>query len=377
MFQRLAVSLACVASVGLTACDPSGLMGDADGGGDVVGEDALAVDLGADAGGADDGGGDAGGGAASYSIVVLPDTQYYSSSWPDIFTAQTRWLVENRQAQQIAFVLHTGDLVDADAPTQWEVAARSLHMLDGEIPYAVTAGNHDYFNFADRMGSINTYFQPSQFAAFPWFGDTFEPGHLENSFSVFGAGGGKWLVVALEFGPRDEVLAWADRVLKVFRDTPAIVITHAYLYRDGTRYDAVGSPGQQFNPHSYVMIGQPGTTVNDGEEMWRKLIEPNNNVKLVFSGHDVSGNALPPGTAARLTSSRQDGTVVHQILTNYQTCTAPPCDSFAGGMVRGGNGFLRVLHVSPRDGTIAVTTYSPYLDEYLRDPGNQFTLPLN
>ncbi|HXI56096.1 MAG TPA: hypothetical protein VNO55_08555, partial [Polyangia bacterium] len=212
---------------------------------------------------------------------------------------------------------------------------------------------------------------------FPWFGGTFEAGHMENSFSVFGAGGGKWLVVALEFGPRDEVLAWADTVLKIFRDTPAIIITHAYLYRDGTRYDAVGSPGQQFNPHAYVMMGQPGSTVNDGEEMWRKLIAPNRNVKLVFSGHDVSGNALPPGTAARLTSSRQDGTVVHQILTNYQTCTAPPCESFAGGTVRGGNGFLRVLHFSPRDGTISVTTYSPYLDEYLRDPSNQFTLPLN
>ncbi|MEA2699655.1 MAG: hypothetical protein QOI66_3926, partial [Myxococcales bacterium] len=273
MFQRLALSLACVASLALQGCDPSGVMGGADAGDDAGAEDAVVADAGGDAAEGDGGAIDAGGAASSYSIVVLPDTQYYSSSWPDIFTAQTRWLVENRQAQQIAFVLHTGDLVDADAPEQWQVAAASLHMLDGELPYAITAGNHDYHNLADRMGLFNTYFQVSQFAAFPWFGGTFETGHLENSFSVFGAGGGKWLVVALEFGPRDEVLAWADSVLKVFKDTPAIVITHAYLYRDGTRYDAVGSPGQQFNPHAYVIMGQPGTTVNDGEEMWRKLIE--------------------------------------------------------------------------------------------------------
>jgi len=127
--------------------------------------------------------------AAEFSFVVLPDTQYYSSSWPDIFAAQTRWIVEKREARQIAFVLHTGDVVDSDLPAQWDPASQALHLLDGEIPYAMTAGNHDYFNLADRMGLINTYFPPSHFTQYPWFGGTFEPGHLENSFSLFAAGG--------------------------------------------------------------------------------------------------------------------------------------------------------------------------------------------
>jgi hypothetical protein len=228
------------------------------------------------------------------------------------------------------------------------------------------------------MGLINTYFPPSHFEQFPWFGGTFEPGHIENSFSLFAMGSGRWIVIALEFGPRNEVLAWADAVLKIFRDTPAIVITHAYLYRDGTRYDSVGSPNQQGNPHGYIMMGQPGSSVNDGEEMWRKLIEPNHNVKIVLSGHDVSGHGLPPGTASRLASTRSDGTVVHQILANYQTCVAAPCATFGGGQtVRGGNGFLRILRLSPSDQTISITTYSPYVDEYLRDDGNEFLLPMN
>src|SRR5437868_14269102 len=58
--------------------------------------------------------GDAGAGAlpsAAYTIAVLPDTPYYSSSGPDIFLAQTRWLVQTRAGQQIAVVLHTVDLV--------------------------------------------------------------------------------------------------------------------------------------------------------------------------------------------------------------------------------------------------------------------------
>jgi hypothetical protein len=329
-------------------------------------------------------------GDPSYAFVVLPDTQYYSSSWPEIFQSQTQWIVDHRAAEKIAFVLHTGDIVDTDIAVQWGPASAGLHTLDGQVPYALTAGNHDYNGgLADRMGLVNTYFPPSHFAQYPWFGGTFEPGHVENNFNLFPAGpggSGRWLVLALEFGPRNEVLAWANDVLKAFRTTPAIIITHAYLYRDGTRYDFVGSgDSQDYNPHRYVMMGQASSSVNDGQEIWDKLIAGNRNVKLVFSGHDVGLDDLPPGTTARLSSTRADGSVVHQILANYQTCLGPPCEfpdsGVSNNVVRGGNGYLRVVRVTPgvgtAAGTIAVSTYSPYVDRSLSDDGNQFTLPLN
>jgi len=166
-------------------------------------------------------------------------------------------------------------------------------------------------------------------------------------------------------------------VLKLFADRSAIVITHAYLYHDGSRYDQNG-PGQYFNPHTYVMMGQARTSVNDGQQMWQKLILPNHNVKLVFSGHDVRFGDLPPGTTGRLSSTRPDGTVVHQILANYQTCTAAPCErSYQGSLVDGGNGYLRIVRFSPAAQTISVSTYSPHLDKILDDPSNRFTLPMN
>jgi hypothetical protein len=316
-----------------------------------------------------DAGGDGGIPGPSYTIAVLPDTQYYASSWPEIFASQTRFLLENRGSRQLAFALHTGDIVDQDTPEQWNVASDALHVLDGQLPYVITAGNHDYATLADRMGMGNLYFPPSQFAAYPWFQGTFEAGHIENSFSVFAVPDGKWLVIALEFGPRDEVLAWANDILRLYRDTRAIIITHAYLYRDGTLYDHVNAPGQQYNPHAYTMMGQAGTTINDGAEMWTKLVAPNSNVQFVFSGHDVNGELIPPGTAARLTSVRDDGTWVHQLVANYQTCTAAPCSA-----THGGNGFLRLLHVTA--GAVSVETYSPYLDKTLTDPDNRFDLPL-
>jgi len=249
--------------------------------------------------------------ATAYTIAVLPDTQYYSSSWPEIFMAQTRWLVEKRAEQQIAFVLHTGDLVDEDLPAQWSVASQAMHALDGQVPYAITAGNHDYAatGLADRTGMASAYFPPLQMAANPWFQGTFEPEHIENSFSLFDVPDGRWLVLALEFGPRDEVLAWANQILAAFHDTRAIVITHAYLYRDGTRYDHVGAPQQRFNPHEYVMMDQPGTTINDGAEMWTKLIAPNSNVKLTSWKRAQPGVTETPAAALTKVRARKGDTI--------------------------------------------------------------------
>jgi hypothetical protein len=43
---------------------------------------------------------------------VLPDTQYYSQKYPEIFTQQTQWIVDNAKTQNIVFVSQEGDLVD-------------------------------------------------------------------------------------------------------------------------------------------------------------------------------------------------------------------------------------------------------------------------
>ena len=53
-------------------------------------------------------------------------------------------------------------------------------MLDGIVPYVIAAGNHDYKDLVmERMGMVNLYFPPSGFEAYSWFGDTFEPGHID------------------------------------------------------------------------------------------------------------------------------------------------------------------------------------------------------
>jgi hypothetical protein len=294
----------------------------------------------------------------TFTVVVIPDTQYYASKYPEILAAQTRWIVERCGDVGIALVVHEGDIVDKDEPAQWERASRGLHVLDGVVPYVLSVGNHDYHRAADvisRNTMLDKYFPPTGLARSSWLSGTFEPGHLENSFAVIDTPGGAWLVLSLEFGPRDSVLLWADGIAKRFAGIPAIVLTHAYLHSDDTRYDHSTRPDQRWNPHRYLSDATPGS-VNDGEEIWRKLVSRNDNILFVLCGHD-----LGDGTG-RLTSVRADGTKVHQVLANYQM------DAL------GGEGYLRLMRFSPVDRRVTIRTYSPYLTRFKTDPDNQFAL---
>jgi len=313
-----------------------------------------------DAGPAADAGSDSGATPLPYSIVVLPDTQYYSSDHPEFFTAQTAWIVSEHAAGNVAFVLHEGDIVDDDTATQWARASTSLHMLDGVVPYVLSAGNHDYCCGGwptDRtMTMINGYFPVSGFASRASFQGTFEADRIENSAHLLDVpgGAGQWLVLSLEFGPRNAVLAWASDIARQYADTPAIVLTHAYLYDDNTRYDRVARPRQQWNPHSYP-LGANGGDANDGEDMWQKLVLGNSNIKFVLSGHVLNSGV------GRLSSTRPDGTVVHQILANYQNYD------------RGGDAYLRILRFFPAQRTVHVQTFSPSFGS-MTDDRNDFTL---
>jgi hypothetical protein len=296
---------------------------------------------------------------AGFTIVSLPDTQYYAASHPEILGAQTDWIVREHARRGLALVVHEGDIVDSDDTSQWRRASASLHKLDGVVPYVLTSGNHDYARSGDhitRETRLDDFFPARADSLGASCAEpTFEPGRIENSCRILETPGGSWLVLSLEFGPRDAVLAWADGLAKRYAALPAIVVTHAYLASDDTRYDHATRRDQLWNPHRYVRAAAPGQ-VNDGEEIWRKLIARNDNIRFVLCGHDL-GDGI-----GRLTSIRPDGTKVHQLLANYQM----------GPL--GGAGYLRLMQFSPAERRVRVRTYSPYLDRFKTDPDNDFTL---
>lgn len=300
----------------------------------------------------------------SFTIAVLPDTQNYSEKYPETYSAQTKWIVENQKARNIACVLHLGDITNHNTTNEWENAVQAMKLLDGKVPYFLVLGNHDYSargGCSDRTTLANNYFPVSQFQSQPTFGGTYdhEPGRIENSFHLFDVQGRKFIVLALEFGPRKDVVRWANEVIGKHQDREAILITHAYMYYDDTRYDwAKLGTGQTWNPHNYPLAKQ-GDDVSDGEELWANLVSRHKNFILTLNGH-VLNDGL-----GRLTSATPDGREVHQMLVNFQM------------RPNGGDGWLRLLEFRADKQTVQVVDFSPTRKQHNQSPQNQFELKLS
>lgn len=288
----------------------------------------------------------------SWTIVLLPDTQRYSKDFPQTFLSQTSWIAAHRDERQIAFVLHEGDITNGGTPGEWENARAALSLLDGKVPYVLAPGNHDYSGVLTGRTLMSEYFPVDGFRCLPSFGGTFERNRIENSYHLLSAGGRDWVVIALETFPRDSTLRWADKVLQKYPNRSGILVTHAYLYNDNTRYDYKTRTDQKWSPHGSGY--KPGR--NDGEQIWQKLVEPNANMAFVFCGH-VLGDG-----AGRLTSVGRHGNTVHQILLN--------CQSYPDG----GSGYLGLVEFLPGGKKLQFRTYSTTTGRYLTDEDHQFTL---
>ncbi len=294
--------------------------------------------------------------ADSWTLAALPDTQVYSLRYPGIFDAQTSWIAREAEPLNIRYVAHLGDIVNNNSHEEWGRARSSMALLDDLVPYAIVPGNHDYGPSGDastRDTLLNQYFDFAEASGRPGFGGAYLPGQLDNTYHLFSAGGEDWILLALEWGPRDEVIGWANEVMDAHADRLGILVTHAYLNNDDRRYDhTLKGSSQPFNPHEYSTPGG----VNDGQELWQKLVRHHDFV-LTFNGH-----VLGDGTGYLL-SETDTGARCHQLLANYQMRDL------------GGEGYLRLLEFRT-DGQVIVRSYSPLYDRFLGEPDQYFDFTL-
>ncbi|MBI5818720.1 MAG: metallophosphoesterase [Verrucomicrobia bacterium] len=263
----------------------------------------------------------------SFSIVVIPDSQKYlgrgtksqAKSTNEVTNAallqHTRWILDNLDKQRIVFVSHVGDIVDRNVPEQWAVARRCMDQLHGRVPYGIAPGNHDH-----GRATQTTLFQQSfgtvRFAGMPWYGGAFaEPrdpaasGNNANSFQLFSAGGMEFVILHLQCNAPDDVLQWADGVLRQHAGRRAIVTTHMGL-----------GPLEQPKQKDEFTTGPKGLMKwkkchgergNTPEQMWQKCFRKHANLRLIFCGDQSRTQAM------RLTLQNDHGKPVHWLLSDY------------------------------------------------------------
>ncbi|HEX6333448.1 MAG TPA: metallophosphoesterase [Flavisolibacter sp.] len=293
-------------------------------------------------------------------FVLLPDTQYYAEKYPAVLDSQVTWVLRN--AQSIDMVLQQGDLTQNNSDPEWKVVQQSFRRLDKKVPYVLAVGNHDMGSAPGKFADIrnttlfNNYFPLQHMSVLPAYGGVFETGKLDNAYYLLDRGGAKWMFLSLEFGPRDTVLQWAGDAIAAHRDRIVVINTHSYMYSDSTRQ----GPGDKWRPQAYGVGKDTATaSVNDGEQIWEKLVKRHSNIRFVFSGHVLNSGV---GT---LISINDAGFPVYQMLANYQSETGNP---------NGGNGWLRIVDMDLKRKTISVQTYSPFIRQEMKHPAHTFMM---
>ena len=171
------------------------------------------------------------------TVIILPDTQYYSQWDPDTFRAQTSWIADH-DPNLIKMVIHVGDIVDnADSDTQWARATSAMNLLrpsgEPEFRYTVVPGNHDNPENGDRRSTVefNKRFGVENFENRDWWHSL--DGKGDNTFATFSVAGREYVVVNLEFAPRKQALCLANDEIQRHPTARVIITTHCYQGKSG------------------------------------------------------------------------------------------------------------------------------------------------
>ncbi len=297
--------------------------------------------------------------AGSFSFAVIPDTQVETlkSSDPRM-NNRAQWLVNNKSALGLEYVMHIGDVVNWGAlvPAQFDVATKSYEILNkGGLPYSLAIGNHDtlavghngvagsrayggsaYVNnpeckekLGDKCRTPLLVRDTTAFnKAFPVssmknVGGVFESGKVDNMWTTFQGDGADWLVLTLEFHPRKEAVAWAKNVVESHPNHNVLVQTHSYLNGGGG-----------------IVQDNSGYGSTTGQYLFDNLIKLYPNIKMVFSGH--------VGNAARRVDTGVNGNKILSFLNSFHSGSTNP---------------VRIVTVDADTGSVTSKIVAPSLGE--------------
>ncbi|MDI6941913.1 lamin tail domain-containing protein [Microbacterium barkeri] len=289
-------------------------------------------------------------GTYDFAVSHLTDTQYLSEAHPEVYREQTAWIAANAGPRDIAFAVHTGDLVqnwvDPDqgeerARREFAVASAAQGELDAAgVANSVLPGNHDNKRGATN-DLFNEHFGPHRYADAPWYGGSIAPDDGSANWTSFTREGAEFIVLSLPYAYAERELAWAERVIAEHPRANIIVATHEHLLPE----DASGSAER----------ATENRWVSRADELWERIVAPHRSVVLVLSGHYHGLARIETDDAGGI-----PGHDVVEILGDYQ--------EFRTETGMRATGFQRLLQVSLVTGEIAVDTISVTLGEHASAP---------
>jgi len=319
----------------------------------------------------------------SFTVVIVPDTQHYRGSdtkiaehkhqlfagqkgeaylgdhlrwaatqtFPDdrvtnpYLERHVDWILKNLAAQRIVFVSHVGDVVEKNRIEEWKVAASHLDRLRGQVPFAISVGNHDMENNGDAS-LFQESFPAKSFAGEDWYLESFDHERPErhvsrdnvNSVQIFSAGGIDFLFLHLECNAPDDVLDWANRIIREHPDREVLITTHMDL---GVREKPATQEGFIRNRKGRMRWSKiHKERGNSAEQMWEKCYRHHPKLRFIFSGDQSRVTAL------RRDAVSDHGQTVHSLLSDYHSL-----------------GALRLVRFLPAKQRVDVITYDTMLEK--------------
>ena len=286
-----------------------------------------------------------------FTVVALPDTQNYSSSYPSIWTSMTSWIVNNKSALNIQFVTHEGDIVNTyNNSSEWANSVTGMNQLNGQVPYLMTLGNHDISggqtdsNYLNNFGP-NTSRWKTGGNYYPWFGGA-SPSGL-STYAKLTISGRPYIFLNLDIDCPTPELNWAQGVINANHNVLTFLTVHNWLAETGGSGSTGTGNGTRGRCHTtYTSVSQG----NSPDAVWANFVKPNNEIFAIICGHNFA--------QYNIVENNNAGKPVQEIMADYQT------------LPNGGNGFIRLMKFRPSQSTIENTTYSPYLGRYMTQPTN-------
>lgn len=244
---------------------------------------------------------------SSRYVIIIGDIQEYTNNFENshYYINTVNWVLsQHYMKNNICCVLQTGDITDNGTKAQFESFHINTIELAKRIPYIACIGNHDYiWNNEKKITDRNkTYF--SQYVSFEktkgLIVESFENDRMENIILKISIGEDEIYILVLEFGPRNEVINWANDFVKNHKNKRFILMTHEYLTRNGECIES----------KSYAELQLLNTTFNNPQNIWTKLVKDNNNIICVLCGHN--------GFAKHTYAENSNNRLVPQILFNLQ-----------------------------------------------------------